>query len=547
MQTDPSTEFSLSAAEGPSAAKDVLLYDTTLRDGAQTEGVSLSVEDRVKIAHHLDELGIDYIEGGWPCRENPTDIAFFRRMEQTPPIHAKLVAFGSTRRAKAKVEEDPQVHALLRAETPAVTIFGKSWDLHVVGTLGATLQQNLDMIEDTVAYLKGQGREVIFDAEHFFDGYKGNPDYALATLQAAQTAGADCIVVCDTNGGTLPHEMEPIIRAAQAAVSSPLGIHAHNDSDVAVANTLLAVRLGVIQVQGTINGYGERCGNANLCSVIPSLQLKLGKRCLPPEKLARLYQVAHYVAEVANVPPAERQPYVGRSAFAHKAGVHVDAVLKRPETYEHLAPELVGNQRRLLVSDQAGTSTVIYKARALEIDLTKQSPQTRAILQRVKEMEHEGYQFEGAEASFELLMRKTMGTYRSLFDLGGFRVIVEKRAEGDILSEATIKVRVNGVEEHTAAEGDGPVHALDVALRKALEKFYPELREIKLTDFKVRVITASEGTAAKVRVLVESSDPADSWSTVGVHTNIIEASWQALVDAIEYGLMRRGAATESKD
>jgi 2-isopropylmalate synthase len=331
-----------------------------------------------------------------------------------------------------------------------------------------------------------------------------------------------------------------MFRAAQSAVKAPLGIHAHNDSDVAVANTLLAVRLGAAQVQGTINGYGERCGNANLCSVIPSLQLKLGKRCLPQEKLARLYEVAHYVAEVANLPPAERQPYVGRSAFAHKAGVHVDAVLKRPETYEHVLPELVGNQRRLLVSDQAGTSTVVYKARALEIDLTKQSPETRAILRRVKEMEHEGYQFEGAEASFELLMRKTTGSYRNLFDLAGFRVIVEKRAEGDIFSEATIKVKVGGVEEHTAAEGDGPVHALDGALRKALEKFYPELKDIKLTDFKVRVIAGSEGTAAKVRVLVESSDEGDSWSTVGVHTNIIEASWQALVDSIEYGLMRRG-------
>jgi len=524
----------------PKAPKDVLLYDTTLRDGAQTEGVSLSVEDRVKIAQRLDDLGIDYIEGGWPSRDNPTDIAFFRRMQETPLAHATLVAFGSTRRAKVKVEQDPQVNALVRAGTAAVTIFGKSWDLHVVGTLGATLQQNVQMIEDTVAHLKARGLEVIFDAEHFFDGYKGNPDYALATLEAAQAAGADCIVLCDTNGGTLPHDLEPMFRAAQSAVKAPLGIHAHNDSDVAVANTLLAVRLGAAQVQGTINGYGERCGNANLCSVIPSLQLKLGKRCLPQEKLARLYEVAHYVAEVANLPPAERQPYVGRSAFAHKAGVHVDAVLKRPETYEHVLPELVGNQRRLLVSDQAGTSTVVYKARALEIDLTKQSPETRAILQRVKEMEHEGYQFEGAEASFELLMRKTTGSYRNLFDLAGFRVIVEKRAEGDIFSEATIKVKVGGVEEHTAAEGDGPVHALDGALRKALEKFYPELKDIKLTDFKVRVIAGSEGTAAKVRVLVESSDEGDSWSTVGVHTNIIEASWQALVDSIEYGLMRRG-------
>jgi 2-isopropylmalate synthase len=529
----------------PAPAKDVLLYDTTLRDGAQTEGVSLSVEDRVKIAQRLDDLGIDYIEGGWPSRDNPTDIAFFRRMQERPLAHARLVAFGSTRRPKSKAEADPQVAALLRAETSTITIFGKSWDLHVVGALGATLAQNLEMIEDTVAYLKARGREVIFDAEHFFDGYRGNPDYALATLRAAQAAGADCIVLCDTNGGTLPVELEPMLRAAQSAVGAPLGVHAHNDSDVAVANTLLAVRLGATHVQGTINGYGERCGNANLCSVIPGLQLKLGRRCLAPEKLTRLYEVAHYVAEVANLPPAERQPYVGRSAFAHKAGVHVDAVLKRPETYEHVPPALVGNQRRLLVSDQAGTGTVVFKARSLELDLTKQSPETRAILERVKAMEHEGYQFEGAEASFDLLMRKTVGVYRSLFDLKGFRVIVEKRAEGDIISEATIKVMVDGVEEHTAAEGDGPVHALDSALRKALEKFYPELREIKLTDFKVRVIAGSEGTAAKVRVLVESSSPTDSWSTVGVHTNIIEASWQALVDAIEFGLMQQGVGDKA--
>jgi 2-isopropylmalate synthase len=545
MQPDPSATPASSSSRSSGPHKDILLYDTTLRDGAQTEGVSLSVDDRIKIAHRLDELGMDYIEGGQPFRDNPTDIEFFRRMRDMPLSHARLVAFGSTRRAKSEVAHDPQVASILRAETAVVTIFGKSWDLHVVGALGTTLQQNLDMIEDTIGFVKSRGREVIFDAEHFFDGYRGNPEYALSSLRAAQAAGADCIVLCDTNGGTLPDDLEPMFRAARQAVATPLGIHAHNDGDVAVANTLLAVRLGATHVQGTINGYGERCGNANLCSVIPSLQLKLGKQCLPADRLSRLYEAAHYVAEVANLPPAERQPYVGRSAFAHKAGVHVDAVLKRPETYEHVPPESVGNQRRLLVSDQAGTSAVVYKARGIEIDLTKQSPETRAILQRLKEMEHEGYQFEGAEASFDLLMRKTIGVYRNLFDLSGFRVIVEKRAEGDIISEATIKVKVDGVEEHTAAEGDGPVHALDGALRKALEKFYPELRDIKLTDFKVRVIAGSEGTAAKVRVLVESSDGTDSWSTVGVHTNIIEASWQALVDSIEYGLMRRAAGADA--
>jgi 2-isopropylmalate synthase len=528
-----------------STGRDVLLYDTTLRDGAQTEGISLSVEDRVKIARRLDELGLDYIEGGWPGAL-PGDTAFFDQMRREPLTRARLVAFGSTRRPRAKVEQDPQVQGLLEAGTSTITVFGKSWDLHVEGALRATVQQNLEMIEDTVACLKSHGRQVFFDAEHFFDGYQHNPDYALSTLRAAQGAGADCIVLCDTNGGTLPHELESGVRAAQAAVSTPLGIHAHNDSEVAVANTLAAVRLGVAHVQGTINGYGERCGNANLCSLIPALQLKLDRRCLPPENLARLYEVAHYVAEIANQTPAERQPYVGRSAFAHKAGVHVDAVLKRPGAYEHIAPELVGNQRRLLVSDQAGASAVIHKARALEVDLDKESPQTRVLLRRVKEMEHEGYQFEGAEASFDLLMRKTMGIYRQRFELGGFRVIVEKRAAGDILSEATIKVTVDGVQEHTAAEGDGPVHALDGALRKALEKFYPQLRQIKLTDFKVRVIAGAEGTAAKVRVLVESSDGTDSWSTVGVHTNIIEASWQALVDALEYGLLRGGESGNHK-
>ena len=518
-------------------AKDVFLYDSTLRDGAQTEGISFTVDDKVKIARRLDEFGIDYIEGGWPGA-NPTDIAFFERAADLGLRHAKLAAFGSTRRARLAVEDDPQVRQLAQLGVPVITIVAKSWDLQVEEVLRTTREQNLAMIDDTVRYLKSNDVELIVDAEHFFDGYRADPEYALATLQAAAEAGADQVVLCDTNGGTLPHELIPAVAAVRAAVSTPLGIHAHNDSDVAVANSLAAVGAGVGHVQGTINGYGERCGNANLCSIIPALQVKMGKVCVTEEALGRLYELSHYVAEIVNMPPLERQPYVGRSAFAHKGGLHVDAVMKRPEAYEHLDPERVGNQRRLLVSDQAGGSAILERAGRLEIELAKDSPETHAIIARVKEMEHEGYQFEAAEASLELLMKKSVGHYRSLFDLEGFRVIIEKRPGGEILSEATIKVGVGGRHEHTAAEGDGPVHALDRALRKALEPFYPELSAIRLTDFKVRVLGTS--TAAKVRVLVESADETDSWSTVGVHENIIEASWHALVDSVEYGLMKRG-------
>ena len=525
----------------PTAGKDVTLYDSTLRDGAQSEGISYSVEDKVKIAHRLDEFGMDYIEGGWPAAGNQTDLEFFHRLREAPLRRARLVAFAATRRPKIAASEDRHLRSVLAAGAPAVAIVGKSWDLHVVDVVRTTLDENLAMIEDTVRLCKERDLEVIFDAEHFFDGFSDNADYAMATVTAAQRAGADLICLCDTNGGALPHAVMETVGAARSALGAPLGIHAHNDGDLAVANTLAAVQAGAVQVQGTMNGYGERCGNANLCSIIANLQLKLNKRCLADEALARLYEVAHYVAEVANQAPQERQPFVGRSAFAHKGGLHVDAVMKRPETYEHIPPERVGNQRRLLVSDQAGAGTVVFKAKGLEIDLTKDSPETRELMRRLKEMEHEGYQFEGAEASFELLIKKTMGLYRRLFDFQGFRVIVERRPSGEIASEATIMVTVNGEKEHTAAEGDGPVHALDGALRKALEQFYPDIADIKLTDFKVRVIEGKAGTAAKVRVLVESSDKTDSWSTVGVHTNIIEASWQALVDGVEYGLAKAGA------
>jgi 2-isopropylmalate synthase len=521
--------------------KDVTLYDSTLRDGAQTEGISYSVEDKVKIAHRLDEFGMDYIEGGWPAAGNRTDVEFFHRMREAPLRRARLVAFASTRRAKTSAAEDRHLRSVLEAGAPVVAVVGKSWDLHVVDVVRTTLEENLAMIEDTVRLCKERGLEVIFDAEHFFDGVRDNPDYAMATLIAAQRAGADLVCLCDTNGASLPHQVAEVVSLARGAVGVPLGIHAHNDGDLAVANSLAAVQAGAVQVQGTVNGYGERCGNANLCSVIPNLQMKLGKRCLPDEALGRLYELSHYVAEVANQAPQERQPFVGRSAFAHKGGYHVDAVMKRPETYEHIPPERVGNQRRLLVSDQAGAGTVVLKAKGMEIDLTKDDPKTTEFIRRLKEMEHEGYQFEGAEATFELLMKKTMGLYQSLFDFQGFRVIVERRPGGEITSEATVMVTVDGEKEHTAAEGDGPVHALDGALRKALEQFYPEIAQVKLTDFKVRVIEGKAGTAAKVRVLVETSDKTDSWSTVGVHTNIIEASWQALVDGLEYGLAKMGA------
>jgi 2-isopropylmalate synthase len=516
----------------------VLIYDTTLRDGAQTEGVSFSVEDKVKIARKLDELGFHYLEGGWPIPANPTDVAFFERLAREPLGRAKLVAFGSTRRARSHAREDANLSALLKAKPQAVALVAKSWDLHVTQALRVTLKVNLEMIADSVGFAKEHGVEVFLDAEHFFDGFKHNPEYALKTLEVAQKSGADWICLCDTNGGSLPEEVRQGVRAAKKAVKLPLAIHAHNDGELAVANSLAAVGGGVRMVQGTINGYGERCGNANLCSLLPNLQLKLGLECLSEEALARLYECSHYVDEVANMAPAERQPFVGRSAFAHKAGYHVDAVLKQPETYEHIAPGAVGNERRLLVSGQAGGSAIVFKARGLELDLDKGSPETQEILRRVKEMEHEGYQFEAAEASLELLMKKALGLHRPWFDLEEFRVIIEKHGSEDAVAEATIKLVVSGEEEHTAAEGDGPVHALDNALRKALERFYPSLAQIKLTDYKVRVVDVASGTAAKVRVLVESSDGRSSWSTVGVHSNIIEASWQAFVDGIEFGLSR---------
>ena len=514
----------------------VEIYDTTLRDGTQGEGISFSVHDKLKIAKKLDDFGIRYIEGGWPG-SNPKDIEFFKKAKTLSLRNAKIAAFGSTRRAKVKAKDDGNIKALLDAKTEVVTIFGKSGDLHVKDVLRTTSEENLNMIEDSVEYLKSKGKTVIYDAEHFFDGFKNNKQYAMDTLKRASKAGAEVIVLCDTNGGTMPYEIELIIKEVQTSIKTPLGIHTHNDAGVAVANSVMAVKLGCIQVQGTINGYGERCGNANLCEIIPNLKLKLGINCISDKKLEQLTKLSHYISEVANLIPQNNQPYVGRSAFAHKGGMHVDAVKKNPVSFEHIKPELVGNNRRILVSELSGKINILSKAKEFGIDLSKDTPETLDILRTIKNMEYEGYQFEGAEASFELLMKKAVGKHRTFFNLIDFRVSVEKTENG-MFSEATVKLEVNGTQKHTVAEGDGPVNALDNALRRALDKFYPSLKEVHLVDYKVRVIGGEEGTAAKVRVLVESADSKDSWETVGVSENIIEASWHALVDSIEYKLLK---------
>jgi 2-isopropylmalate synthase len=514
------------------------IYDTTLRDGAQTEGISFSVEDKIRISEKLDELGIHYIEGGWPG-SNPRDLEYFKKVKKLKLGTSRIVAFGSTHRPKHKVSDDAMFKSLLEADVQLITIFGKTWDFHVREALKISLQENLDIIYNSVAYLKKHVETVFFDAEHFFDGYKDNPKYALKCLMAAQNAGADCIIPCDTNGGSLPGDIQMIFDAIIKVIQTPLGIHAHNDSDCAVANSVVAVVNGASQVQGTINGLGERCGNANICSVIPDLQIKLGMQCIRPEQLKRLRDVARFVNEIANTRHFKRQPFVGDSAFAHKAGIHVSAIRKRPETYEHIRPELVGNSQRVLISDLAGKSNILRKAEEFGIHLDPDSPQIQDIITTLKNLENEGFQFEAAEASFELLMKKALGLHKRFFDLIGFRTIIEKRREGEEpTSEATIMVKVGGRIEHTAATGKGPVNAIDNALRKALDKFYPTLKNVKLHDYKVRVLTAGKGTSAKVRVLVESGDEEESWGTVGVSVNIIEASYQALVDSIEYKLLK---------
>jgi len=514
----------------------VKLYDTTLRDGAQGEGVSFSLEDKLKVTKKLDSLGIHYIEGGWPG-SNPKDISFFQKVKSLHLKNSTIVSFGSTRKPHKKAEDDLNLQMLIRSGTDTVTIFGKSWILHVKNVLKTTPEENLKMISDSITFLKTKVTEVFYDAEHFFDGYKNNPDYAIKTLKEAQDAGANLIVLCDTNGGTMPDEVKNIIKEVRRVIKGALGIHTHNDAEMAVANTIVAVKEGATQVQGTINGYGERCGNANLCSIIPNLKFKLGIDCLPDKSLSMLAEVSHYVAEIANLIPQANQPYVGMSAFAHKGGVHIDAIQKHPLSYEHISPEKVGNRRRILVSELSGKSSILYKAEELGLDLKKDEEKIKKVLKTLKNLEHQGYQFEGAEGSFELLVKKIVGRYKKTFNLKGFRVIVEKR-DGKMVSEATIRLTVKGKEEHTAALGDGPVNALDNALRKALEEFYPVLKEMHLTDYKVRILNPETGTKAVTRVLIESSDKKNTWGTVGVSENIIEASWKALVDSIEFKLSK---------
>jgi 2-isopropylmalate synthase len=521
----------------------VWLYDTTLRDGTQAEDVSFLVADKIRIAQKLDELGIDYIEGGWPG-SNPKDIAFFKDVRKVRLSHAKIAAFGSTRRAKVTPDKDNNIRTLVQAEPDVVTIFGKTWDFHVREALRISLEENLELIHDSLAYLKQHVGEVIYDAEHFFDGYKANPEYALQTLAAAAQANVDCIVLCDTNGGSLPFEVAEIVKIVKGRIKTPLGIHTHNDGECAVANSLAAVESGVVHVQGTINGFGERCGNANLCSIIPALKLKMARECVSDDQLRSLRQVSRTIYELANLVPNKHQAYVGNSAFAHKGGVHVSAIQRHPETYEHIRPEKVGNITRVLVSDLSGRSNILAKAEEFNVNIDSKDPVTLEILEKIKELENQGFQFEGAEASFELLMRRALGTLRSFFSVIGFRVIDTKR-HGDEMptSEATVQVKVGGKIEHTAAEGNGPVNALDHALRKALEQFYPHLKEMKLYDYKVRVLPAGKGTASMIRVLIESGDKNGRWGTVGVSDNIIDASYQALVDAIQYKLLRDQDAT----
>lgn len=515
--------------------KKILFYDTTLRDGSQAEGISLSSHDKVLIAKRLDQFGIHYIEGGWPG-SNPKDMEFFHMIKKAGIKCSKIAAFGSTRRAHMKVKDDAQVKALLDAGTKVVTIFGKSWDMHVTEVFKTSLKENLLMIYETVAYLKDRKIEVIYDAEHFFDGFKANPEYALKTLQQAAKAGANNITLCDTNGGALPHEIRHAILKVKRSMKTPLGIHCHNDSELAVANSIQAVGEGCVLVQGTINGYGERCGNANLASIIPDLQFKMKVPCFPMKKLKELAVLSHYVAEVCNMPLVNNQPFTGRSAFAHKGGVHINAMVKNANTYEHVKPETVGNHRRYLVSELGGKTNIMIKAQELEMKFQKDSPEAKKILAEIQRLEYEGYQFEAAEASFELLVQRVLGKFKPFFTVNDISVRTENIGSSQPRSIANVNVIANGVEHVESAEGDGPVNALDSALRKALGRSFPSIAEIRLTDYKVRVVNSEAGTAAKVRVFIEFQDKDKTWTTVGVHENIIEASWKALVEAIEYKL-----------
>ena len=525
------------------------IFDSTLRDGMQTEGISFSVEDKLRIAKKLDELGISYIEAGNPG-SNPKDIEFFERAKKTEFANAKLCAFGSTHRLGKSVDEDENILAILDAGTPAVCIFGKTWDLHVADILKTSNENNLKLIFDTVSYLKAHKKEVIFDAEHFFDGYKANSVYALECIKTAEQAGADCVVLCDTNGSAFPDEVYKITAEVANYIGTPIGVHCHNDTGMAAANSIAAVRAGAVHVQGTINGLGERCGNANLCTIIPNLELKLSYSCLDGGKLEDITDTARFVSEIANIAHDEHQPYVGSCAFAHKGGMHADGVMKNPKTFEHIDPEAVGNTRRVLISEMSGRANLIKAIRKVDKTLDKHSAEVGLVIDKLKELEYEGYQFEGAESSMELLIRKILGKYKPYFNLNQFKVIVSEPSGDEVSSSALIKIHVGDNASITADEGNGPVDALDRALRRALEQFYPQLKNVRLTDYKVRVLD-SRAASSKVRVLVGSSDGVNNWSTVGVSTDIIDASWHALVDSLEYKLLldsvKSGAKNKNAD
>lgn len=522
---------------------EVYLFDTTLRDGAQGENINFTAEDKLKIAKKLDEFGVHYIEGGWPG-SNPKDTIFFEKARDIEFKNSKLTAFGATRRAGMSVEEDPSIQAIFKSGAPAVTLFGKTWDLHVEKIMGNTLAENLKMITESVSYFKENGREVVYDAEHFFDGYKDNREYALETLCAAYEGGASFLTLCDTNGGTMPYEVGEIVldsidyftKKYGKDSSFKFGIHAHNDSGVAVANTIEAVRSGAVMVQGTINGYGERCGNADLTSIIPVLAIKMKKNAISDENLKMLKKVSRFVSETANITPLNNRPFVGKSSFAHKGGVHVSAVQKDARAYEHMLPEIVGNERRVIISDYSGKSNIEYKAKELGFDLSNSDVDSKDIVNEIKKLEQCGYQYEAADASFMILMSKLSGKFKAPFDLKSFRVTVEKDLDRLCLSHAMIKIAVDGTETITAAEGHGPVSALDNALRKALSSFFDSIKEMHLVDFKVRVLDGSGGTESKVRVLIESRDSDNIWTTIGVSEDIIEACWQALADSFYYKL-----------
>jgi len=512
------------------------LYDTTLRDGMQSEGVSFSLEDKLSIAQCLDKLGINYIEGGFAA-SNPKEVRFFEEVAKLGLKSSRIVAFGNTRRADSSVSDDLSLNSILTCKTRAATLVGKAWDMHVRDVLGCSLEDNLKICAESIEYLKKNGIVTFFDAEHFFDGYKANPEYAMKVLAAAAEAGADVLVLCETNGGCLPYEVYDITHAVCEKFGTvTIGIHTHNDTDCATANTLAAVRAGARHIQGTINGLGERCGNANLCVLVPNLALKMGFEVLSAEQISTLTEVSRYIFEIGNLTPVMNMPYVGESAFAHKGGLHVNALRKSKRTYEHITPELVGNERRFLISELSGRSTILGKLEKTQIAEDKEL--AGKILNRVQELENQGYQFEAADASFDLLVKKIIGSYRPFFDMIKYHITVEKRATGQIVTEATVKLKVGDQVEHVVGEGDGPVNALDAALRKSLEIFYPSLKEVHLIDYKVRVVNAGAGTAARVRVIIESRDKNSIWGTVGVSENIIEASWQALVDSVEYKLQK---------